>query len=133
MAQVNQPNTFEVKGKRYSVTYASTSINGEPTLTCTYGDSNSHSFRGKDIRRLDTEIGQQVTVTLKEDADRQKITLTLLIPAINLGLDEHEMPFTTSLIITTHHTSLGGPQLVKGALQLYYVEEMKGTARTIHY
>ena len=43
--------------------------------------------------------------------------LSLLIPLINLEGDE--TPFKTEAIITEHLTSIGGPALVKGALQKY--------------
>jgi hypothetical protein len=130
MANLREANHFQLNGARYSVTYDSTSIAGEPILTCKYG-AKSSSFRGKDIRKLDTEIGQQVTVTLETVPDHHQTTLTVLVPAVNLGIGNAAISFTTTMIITTHRDSIGGPRLVEGAIQSYDVEKMTGTAQFV--
>ena len=47
-------------------------------------------------------------VTLEVVADSRTVTLTLVVPAINLG-QETEIQFTTAAIETTNHTTIGGP------------------------
>lgn len=132
MSLVNEPNSFELKGKSISVSYATTSFTGEPTLTYTDGAA-TRSFRGQEIRQEACAIGRLVTVTLKQDADLGETTLTLLVPATNVGMDGADTPLTTTVIVTTHRSSIGGPVLVKGVLQTYRVEEVSGIARKVHF
>ncbi len=121
-----QPNHFVMTGAGIKITYSTTSLNGLPLLT--YKDfQRTLTFQGDEIRRLDTEIGQQVTVTIDQIPDLQTVTFTLLLPDINL--DEPEVHFQTTGIMTTGRTSIGGPDLVKGALHTYRLKNLKGTAQ----
>jgi hypothetical protein len=123
-----EPNLFELRGGGIKVTYSTSSIDGQPQLT--YEDQKiSLTFQGKEIRSLDTEIGLQLTVTLEQIPDLQTVTLTLILPMINLQGNEGR--FQTQAIITTHRTSIGGPDLVKGPLQLYRVKSLRGIARVV--
>jgi hypothetical protein len=123
-----EPNLFELRGGGIKVTYSSSGFDGQPQLT--YEDQkNSLTFQGKEIRSLDTEIGLQLTVTLEQIPDLQTVTLTLILPMINL--QGKESPFQTQAIITTHRTSIGGPDLVKGVLQTYRVKPLRGKARAV--
>ena len=83
------------------------------------------------VRRIDGEIGQQVTVIIEQIPDLRTVTFTLLLPAINL--DEPETRFRTIGIIATHRTSIGGPDLVKGVLQTYRLKELRGTAQWVNF
>ncbi len=121
-----QPNHFVITGAGIKITYSTTSLNGLPLLT--YKDQQRNlTFQGDEIRQSDTEIGQQITVTIDEIPDLQTVTFTLLLPDINL--DEPEVHFQTIGILTTGRTSIGGPDLVKGALQTYRLKNLKGTAQ----
>jgi len=123
-----EPNLFELRGGGIKVTYSTSSFDGKPRLT--YEDQKiSLIFQGEEIRSLDTEIGLQLTVTLEQIPDLQTVTLTLILPMINLQGNEGR--FRTQAITTTHRTSIGGPDLVKGALQLYRVRPLRGIARTV--
>ena len=70
-----------------------------------------------------------VTVTLETVPDLHTITLTLIVPDINLS--DCATEFKTIVICTTHKTSIGGPNLIKGALQTYEVIELQGTASSV--
>ncbi len=123
-----EPNLFELRGGGIKVTDSTSSFDGQPQLT--YEDQKiSLTFQGKEIRSLDTEIGVQLTVTLEQIPDLRTVTLTLILPMINL--QGNESPFRTQAIITTHKTSIGGPDLVKGALQTYRVKPLRGIARAV--
>jgi hypothetical protein len=128
--QDNVPNRYELTGRDTEITYSTTSFGGQPQLIYCY-QAVQHTFSGAEIRSLDTEIGQQVTVTIEEIPDLHSITLTLLIPAINL--DGVESPFRTRAIFTTRRSSIGGPRLIKGALQLYRVLALRGVARIVEF
>jgi len=120
-----RPNNFVLKGQDMTITYETTSISGQPLLTGQY-KGKALNFMGGNIRREETEIGQLVTVDLRYEPDRATITLTLLIPRINLEGNESSSPFKTEAIITEHLTSIGGPDLVKGAIQIYRFESLEG-------
>lgn len=126
-----QPNLFELTGEYTQVTYSTTSITGQPQLH--YQDQQRDlTFTGGDIRSLASEIGALVTVTLEVIPDLHTLTLTLLVPEINLN-EESERSLSTVAILTTHLTSIGGPRLVEGQLQTYEVVALEGTARLVAF
>ncbi len=127
-AEAQEPNVFELKGMGIELTYSTTSLSGHPQLT--YKDMKSTlTYRGEEIRQLDSEIGQEVTVTLEQIPDLSTETLTLILPAINV--EGTGTNFQTHAIITTHRTSIGGPDLVEGVLQSYRMKKLRGKARTV--
>lgn len=131
--QYNEPNLFSLQGigpkfKDVQISYSTSSIAGQPLFT--YKDSKgTHSFKGDAIRTQKTEISTIVTVTLESVPDLRVTTLTLLLPAINLDGSARE--FKTIAIRTTSKTTIGGPRLVKGAVQSYEVIDLKGTASSV--
>ena len=130
IASVQQPNLFVITGIGIEITYSTSSLSGLPLLT--YKDrQRTLTFQGDEIRQLESEIGQQVTVIIEQIPDLRTVTFTLLLPTINL--DESESRFRTIGIIATHRTSIGGPDLVKGALQTYRVRELRGKAQLVNF
>ena len=127
-ASPQEPNLFELRGMGIEVTYSASSFSGQPILT--YKDKKFNlTFYGDDIRRLESDIGLELTVVLEEFPDLHTVTFTLLLPKINLN--GTEIPFRTYGTITTHKTSIGGPDLVKGPLQTYQVKALKGIAHLV--
>ena len=126
-AQTDRPNFFELKGKDTEITYSTSSLSGEPLFTFR-SQGQEFSFRGDEIRRLTTEIGSLVTVTLEVVPDLRRVTLTLLVPVINLKGVGDQASFRTKAIQTTHRDSIGGPTLIKGAIQSYRVLALQGVA-----
>ncbi len=129
----DQPNLFELTGDEYTqITYSTTSITGQPQFH--YQDKQRDlNFTGDDIRLLDTdEVGTLVSVTLEVIPDLHTLTLSVLIPQINLK-GETERPLSTLAILTTHLTSIGGPGLVEGPLLTYEVVALEGTARHVEF
>ena len=127
-AEAQEPNVFELKGMGIELTYSTTSFSGQPQLT--YKDmKRTLTYRGEEIRQLDSEIGHQVTVTLEQIPDLHTVTLTMILPAINV--ESTETSFQTYAILTTHRTSIGGPELVNGVLQTYLMRTLRGTAQTV--
>jgi hypothetical protein len=131
--QYKEPNLFVLQGvgpkyKDVQSSYSTSSIAGQPILR--YKDSKgSYSFKGDQIHTQKTEIGTMVMVTLETVPDLRVVTLTLLVPAINL--DDSAREFKTIAIRTTSKTTIGGPRLVKGAVQSYEVIDLKGTANSV--
>ncbi len=130
LAEVQEPNVFELKGIGIELTYSATSLSGPPQLT--YKDrKRALTFHGEEIREMDSEIGKQVSVTLDQVPDLRTETLTLILPAINVEGTGTGVSFQTNAIITTHRTTVGGPDLVKGVLQTYRLKALRGTARIV--
>jgi hypothetical protein len=126
------PNLFDLQGKDTQITYSTSSIAGVPQFNYQTPSLNLN-FSDTDIRAQDTEIGRQITVTLEQTPDLQTITLTLLIPTINLPPEATENPVETVAIMTTARTSIGGPDLVDGQIQIYDTLSLQGKARLVNF
>lgn len=131
MADLNEPNLYELSYGDVGLTYSTTSIDGSPRFNFREAERNLN-FSGEQIRTQATELGTEVTVTLEVIPDLRTVTLTLLVPAINLG-NETEVGFATAAIETTNHTTIGGPRLITGPLQTYRVIPLEGTAKNVRF
>jgi hypothetical protein len=128
----NQPSRFELASRLWNMqlTYSTTNIDGQPQLD--YQDQQRNiTYTGDEISSLESEIGMMITVFLDANPDSWTLTLTLLLPQINLKEGTDESSFSTLAVLTTHHTSIGGPPLVRGPLQTYAVVALEGTARLV--
>lgn len=129
----NEPDLFVLYGvgnkdKDVHITYSTTSFTGKPIFN--YEDSKGvYSFTGDEIHTQKTAVGTKVTVTLESIPDFRVITLTLLVPTINLDSSERE--FKTIAIRTTSKTTIAGDRFVKGAVQSHEVIRLKGTASSV--
>ena len=126
------PNLFDLRDDRTrtTISYSTSSIGGRPQFG--YSDPRlQRSFQGSEIRTTHSEIGTLVSVTLESIPDLRTLTVTLIVPEINL--ERTEATFATTAILTTHRTSIGGPALVKGAVETYRTISLQGTARVIQF
>ena len=121
-----EPNDFELQGDDTRIHYTTTSFAGVPQFLYETRDQ-SLNFSGEDIHLLETEIGKLATVTVEHVPDYRTITLTLLVPAINLQGEESSIE--TEVIVTTHHTTVAGQEGVEGQVQTYQTMTLQGTAR----
>lgn len=131
MASITEPNLYELQGYRIKVTYSTTSIAGKPLLTFQQG-RKTLNFSGSDIQTEQTPIGTLVTVTIDTVPDLKTVMLSMLLPGVNLQ-QSTKANIKAIGIFTTTKTSIGGPKLVKGALQTYKVVALSGTARTVAF
>ena len=129
MTDLKEPNSYELSHGKVKLTYLTTSIDGSARFSFREAHRN-FDFSGKQIRNRVTDLGTEVTVTHEVVADSRTVTLTLLVPAINLG-QETEIQFSTAAIETTNHTTFGGPSQITGPLQTYRVIELHGTAKSV--
>ncbi|MFN2503363.1 MAG: hypothetical protein ABR540_03865 [Acidimicrobiales bacterium] len=86
------------------------------------------------VTPLDTPIGRLVTATLRGSEDGDTMTVTVLLPEVNLasgdgGGSATEAPFESVAVFTTSRSSIGGPGLVEGPIQLYTSADLEGVAR----
>lgn len=131
MADLNEPNLYELAGDDVRVIYSTSSFDGSPRLSFQEAE-RKFDFSGEEIRTNATELGTEVTVTLEIVADEKSVTLTLLVPGVNLG-KETEVSISTAAIETTNHTTFGGPRLITGPLQTYRVFELHGSAKRVDF
>ena len=129
MEDLKEPNLYELSCDGVELTYSTSSSDGSVRFSFREAERNL-DFSGEQIRTRATDLGTEVTVGLEAIADLRTVTLTLLVPAINLG-KETEVRFATAAIETTNHTTIGGPRLITGPLQTYRVIELHGTAKSV--
>jgi hypothetical protein len=123
-------NLFDLEGGGISIHYSASSIAGRPLLSYRSGDQQL-SFSGDEIRHAESEIGALITVTTQATPDLSTTTLTVLLPSVNVRGEPAEI--SAVAILTTHHTSIGGPALVTGALQSYCAVPLTGTASAVDF
>jgi hypothetical protein len=123
-----QANLFELGDYSIQVTYSSTSFTGQPQLS--YRDNNiNRNFMGEEIRILDTELGQLITVTLETIADLRTVTFTLVLPLVNVIPQSGGTRVQVPGISTTTHTTIAGPG--PGAEKTYSTVNLQGTAQFV--
>ncbi len=130
--KTGQANQYEFASPAVSVFYSPSSFGGEAQLRYILGARNPLDFSGDEIRVEQTEIGQLVSVTVAQVPDLKTVTMSLVIPDINLDAGEPTL-FESRIIFTTNHTTIGGPDLVKGPLQTYWVPGAIGQASSVVY
>lgn len=121
-----EPLAFELSAPLTHISFTTADGTGAPVLVFRHR-AETRTFRGEEVRMLSTEIGVLVTVTLGNIPDLEMNTLTVLLPAVNT-LPSGETPVETHVIRTTTRTSIGGPRLVNGQIQLYETLRVAGRA-----
>lgn len=130
MANTVAPNMFQLSGHHLHVTYTTTSITGQPTLT--YQDPHlAKSFRGDDIRTVECDLGTLVSVTLRMTVDMGSTTFSLFIPRMQIA-EGTDASMRTYGVTTLHSFSLI-PQASHGQLDTYSVVKLRGTAQAVFF
>src|SRR3954468_321672 len=108
MANGLEPNLFELQGEDGSrIVYTTAGVDGAPTFGYT-GSNRDLSFTGEEIDRLDTDLGNEVTVILKRVDDGDTTTLTLIVPPVEMGR-EGTVDVETYAVVTTQAGGFAGP------------------------
>lgn len=130
MQQTVTPNLYELTGPKLQVTYATSGFDGKPSLT--YQDaSQAKSFRGDEIRSLESDLGTLVSVTLSMTPDLGSTTLSLFIPRMRI-VQGTSGTVRTECVTTLHSTSFA-PQTLRGQLDTYTVTDLHGTAQAVDF
>lgn len=125
---IRQPNLFELRGQDVSVSYSTSSISGQPLFQ--YKDSNREVNRsGDEIRRVETEIGTLVTITLVMTIDTGSTDFSVLIPRIRLPSSNEARVATVGITTVNRLSFLPGPT----QLQVYSTVRLNGTARFVFF
>lgn len=128
----HRPNLYELSSGNTRISFSTTSFSGAPQLTYSNGHTTL-TFQGNDIRTEDGPVGMLVTVDLEYVPDLRTVSLTLVVPQVNLRGNAVEAPVNTIAILTTHRTSIGGPQLISGQVQTYRTLRSHGLARLVDF
>jgi hypothetical protein len=129
--QLFDANLFDIVGPIH-VNYTSSSITGTPRVS--YQDAELDlSFEGDEITRIQTQLGEVVTVTLENSVDAFIRTFTLIVPTIRLT-HGGETEFDTLGIETTDRTNaLVIPSRATGPMQTYRVHQLHGSAQQAEF
>ncbi len=125
--QLAEANLFNITGP-IVISYSASSIAGVPTFS--YKDAERDlQFSGDEVARMDTPLGELVTVTLETVVDAFVRTFTLLVPRIRLSMGD-QVDFETLGILTTNLTGLVPPT---GLLQTYSLHQLTGVAQAVSF
>jgi hypothetical protein len=129
--QLFDANLFDILGPIH-VNYSSSSFTGVPLVS--YKDAELDlNFQDDAITRVQTSLGELVTVTVESVVDAFVRTVTLVVPAIRLSPGE-EAEFDTLLIETTDRSGVFVPPPgPAGVLQTYRVHQVHGTAQHVQF
>ena len=125
--QLFDANLFDIAGP-IRINYSSSSITGPPLLS--YKDAELDlNFQGDDITRIQTSMGELVTVTLQIVPDAFTGTFTLVVPAIRLVSGEQAEFNTVAMETTDRSGAFVPPPGPAGVLQTYQVYQLRGSAQ----
>jgi hypothetical protein len=128
--QVTIPNLYHLSGQHMHMTYSSTGLDGQPTLTY-QDDHQGKTFRGEEVRVMETDLGTLVSVTIRMTIDMGSTSLSLLIPYMQISQGTSAAVHT--YCVTTLHSFSIAPQLSRGQLDTYSMTELQGTAQFVYY
>jgi hypothetical protein len=127
---ITQPTHYDLGGRSIHVTYSTTGVDGKPHFS--YQDlQQTLTFSGDEIRRVETEIGGFVTVTIAGTVDRGNTTFSILLPRVNLTAGPGQRETIQTYGITTLHRPRIPPQLIAGQRDFYTVIRLTGTASQV--
>jgi len=125
-----EPNHYALTGHGpLQVVYASTGLAGQPQLT--YQDPQlSLQFSGGDIRRVESDVGTLVSVTIIKTVDTGSTSFSVLIPRVTLqnGQPAH---IRTAGVTTLHRLTVDTP--AHGQLDTYQLHHLSGTASVVEF
>lgn len=125
------PNVYELKGGQLHIKFSTTSKGGQPYLSYEDG-SQSLSFKGNQIRRVNAEFGTLVSVTIHMTVDSGSRTFTLVVPKVNLAEQNSPAQIHTIGITTAHRFSVV-PAMNHGQTELYTTTELSGTGSLVAF
>ena len=130
--QRGTPNLFTFTGRDdVQIVFSETGLAGRPRFDY-HDDVRNVAAEGDEIAVERGPLGRLVTITLESVPDLHTLTVTLVLPDLG-GLSRPITPFRTFAVLTTNRTTIGGPNLVAGPIQLYRVIKGDGTAQHVQF
>lgn len=129
--QLADANLFDIAAP-IRINYSRSSITGVPLLS--YKDAELDlNFQGDDITRIQTSMGELVTVALETIPDAFTRTFTLVVPAIRVVRGE-QAEFNTLAVETSDRSgAFVPPPGAAGVLQTYQVYQLRGSAQHVEF
>lgn len=126
----SQANVFNLHHANIHIAYATGALGSKVGLT--YQDATQTlQFDEQQLRRVQTDLGEEVSVTLHLTPDAGSTTFTLVVPRVALDVNQHV--HISSIGITALHRFSIAPQLLHGQLDTYSVATLHGTASAIPF
>ena len=123
-------NVYQLSNSQLQISYATGGLGSIAGLI--YRDaSQSLRFDDQQLRRVSTEFGDLVTVTLRMTVDTGSTTFTLIVP--NVELEVNQSTPVETLGITTIHRLSPIPAFNLGQRETYSVANLRGTAAAIPF
>jgi hypothetical protein len=120
-------NRFDLHGRNVTVTYGEAGINGKPYLKYVSADQTL-SFKGDQIRVLNTDLGKVVSVSIRMTVDTGSTSFTILVPKVLVATGSAvKTPIKTVGITTIHRFSVV-QMFMRGQNDLYKTVALSGTA-----
>jgi len=117
-------NVFNFNSPHIHIAYATGALGSKAGLT--YQDAHQTlQFNDQEIRKVSTDLGEEVTVTIHMTVDVGSTTFTLIIPKVALELNQH-VHVETIGITALHRFPL--VPIKHGQLDSYSVVKLQGTA-----
>jgi hypothetical protein len=73
-------------------------------------------------------LGLLVSAVVRHDHDGDAVRVVAVLPRVNVADSSEAAPFEGIGMVVTHRSSIGGPSLVNGALELFDVRTVHGAA-----
>lgn len=124
-------NSFHVDGPiRFS--YTSSSIAGVPTVS--YKDAERElNVQGDSITRMETSVGEMVSVTIQDAVDAFVRTFSVLVPKIRIAKGTEAEFDAVGVETTDRSLAFVGAPGARGVLQTYRVHNLHGTAEAVDF
>jgi hypothetical protein len=119
-------NHYVIAGDGISGTIDTSSFSGQPVVGV---EVDGQAL--EDVKLREIALGIQVTGLVRAIPDLETVRATILVPRANV--DESPVVFAGVALLTTIRTSIGGPRLVDGPLELYSVRPIGGSAETVQF
>lgn len=117
-------NVFNVNNSHLHVTYTTGALGSKAGLT--YQDTHQTlQFDANQMRKVTTDLGDEISVTLQLTVDVGSTTFTLFIPRVSLDVNQH-IPIHTIGITAVHRMPFA--PIIHGQLDSYHVDNLHGTA-----
>ena len=124
-------NLFDIVGP-IRINYSTSSISGTPRLS--YKDAGLDlNLEGEQITRIETSLGELVTVTLESPPDAFTRTFSLIVPTIRLAPGADAGFDTLGIETTDRSGALAIPPGTAGPLQTYRVYQLHGSAQHVAF
>jgi hypothetical protein len=120
---MQESNMFELNGGNIQITYSSTSVKGSQLFS--YRDSSiNRSFSGKEIHSQETDIGELLTIIIKQVSDLQSVSFTLILPNVFVEPKSAGTEIETVGLTTITHSNIVSSALSQG--KIYTPVSLKG-------